>query len=315
MKLAGVVLAALLSLLLLYFLLIRPWYETWGATAEEVARGLPGDEFAPGARSVETRAISIRAAPEVVWPWLAQLGQDRAGLYAYPWLEELAGSRAPGRTRLLGLPDPRPGDAFWTYPRSARGGVVEVRVAAVERGRALVLWARAAPGLLGALLPHGVWAFVLEPRTDGSTRLFVRRRAGDPAHGAGLLAWLGRALLFDPLHFALERKLLTTVKSLAEGRPPPPAWLDVLEVVLWGATCAVGIAALAAILLRRRAFWRPLSAGTAALFVLTLLFFARPPLTVAVVLVVGLRVVLAWALKGEAGPLPRPAFSTRKGPS
>ena len=50
-----------------------------------------------------------------------------------------------------------------------------------------------------------------------------------------------------------------------------------------------------------------IAAGTVALFVLTLLFFARPPLLVAVVLVVGLRWVLAWGLRGEPGSVARPA--------
>ena len=36
-----------------------------------------------------TRAVSIDAPPEKVWPWLVQIGQDRAGFYSYTWLENL----------------------------------------------------------------------------------------------------------------------------------------------------------------------------------------------------------------------------------
>ena len=38
-----------------------------------------------------THAITIRAPVEEVWPWLAQIGQDRGGFYSYEWLENLAG--------------------------------------------------------------------------------------------------------------------------------------------------------------------------------------------------------------------------------
>ncbi|HTT70822.1 MAG TPA: hypothetical protein VMG32_06325 [Anaeromyxobacteraceae bacterium] len=309
MRLAGVVLAALAALVLQYFVLIRPWYETWGATAAEALRDLPGDELIPDAADVETRGIAIRATPQALWPWIAQLGQERAGLYSYRWLENLLGAEMPSSTHLLGLPDPRPGDRFWIYPRNKARGLGYALYAVVDPGRALVLQGHGAevPGLFGELWPGGTWAFVLEPQPDGTTRLLVRHRRGEQKGGSGPLASLYRALLFDPVQFAMERKLLLTVKVLAEGRPPPPAWADVAEVVLWLATAACGLAAAAAVLLRRATFWRPLAAGTVALFVLTLLFFARPPLLVAVVLVVGLRWVLAWGLKGEPGSVARPA--------
>jgi hypothetical protein len=60
-------------LLLAYRSLGRPWHQRWGATDEEIARALPGDELLPDA-NVSTRAITIDARPEQVWPWLVQLG-------------------------------------------------------------------------------------------------------------------------------------------------------------------------------------------------------------------------------------------------
>ena len=50
------------AVLVIGFLSIaRPWYRTWGATAQEVERSLPGDRIAPAPASRETRAITIRA--------------------------------------------------------------------------------------------------------------------------------------------------------------------------------------------------------------------------------------------------------------
>ncbi|HQF71439.1 MAG TPA: hypothetical protein PLH39_09200, partial [Promineifilum sp.] len=63
--------------------LTRRWYATWGATPAEQQRALPGDDIVAQPRLVVTRAITIRAPAEAIWPWLLQLGQGRGGLYSY----------------------------------------------------------------------------------------------------------------------------------------------------------------------------------------------------------------------------------------
>ena len=60
-----------------YFLAIRPWHRRWGATEEEAGMPLPGDDLVPEPGYQHTRAVTIRAPAEAVWPWLAQIGQDR----------------------------------------------------------------------------------------------------------------------------------------------------------------------------------------------------------------------------------------------
>jgi hypothetical protein len=56
-------------------LVVRPWYLQWGATEEEAAMPLPGDELVPFPRVQSTRAVTIHAPAEVVWPWLVQFGK------------------------------------------------------------------------------------------------------------------------------------------------------------------------------------------------------------------------------------------------
>ena len=63
----------------------------WGATSDEVVMTLPGDDLLGRADLVATRAITVRAEVEDVWPWLAQMGQGRGGLYSYDWVENLVG--------------------------------------------------------------------------------------------------------------------------------------------------------------------------------------------------------------------------------
>ncbi|MDR1151534.1 MAG: hypothetical protein LBK72_03485, partial [Bifidobacteriaceae bacterium] len=95
------------------------WHRSWGATASERTRDLPGDDLIPFPRLQATRAIGISASPADVWPWLVQLGQDRGGFYSYDVLENVMGldihsadaihpewqGLAPGDTVLLAPPD------------------------------------------------------------------------------------------------------------------------------------------------------------------------------------------------------------------
>jgi hypothetical protein len=62
-----------------YARLLRPWMKTWGTRPGEAEKELAGDETVPDPGLEQTRAITIGAPAEEVWPWLGQLGQDRAG--------------------------------------------------------------------------------------------------------------------------------------------------------------------------------------------------------------------------------------------
>lgn len=61
----------------------------WCATTAEVGALMPGDEPVPHPRLGYTRAITINAPVEAVWPWLAQIGQGRGGLYSFDGLENV----------------------------------------------------------------------------------------------------------------------------------------------------------------------------------------------------------------------------------
>ena len=77
----------LASITLFYLLVYRPWSLSWGATAEEVNRQMPGDDILEKPTFNATRAISIKASPEEIWPWIIQIGYKRAGFYSYDRLD------------------------------------------------------------------------------------------------------------------------------------------------------------------------------------------------------------------------------------
>lgn len=60
-------------------------------TPAEKAQPFHGDDWlAPDERHVRyDSAITINATPDVIWPYIRQCGQDRAGWYSFDWLERL----------------------------------------------------------------------------------------------------------------------------------------------------------------------------------------------------------------------------------
>jgi hypothetical protein len=57
-----------------YLRWIRPRAFSWGATGEEAGRPMAGDELCPRPQLNATRAVTIAARPEDIWPWLVLLG-------------------------------------------------------------------------------------------------------------------------------------------------------------------------------------------------------------------------------------------------
>lgn len=98
------------ALALLGVVLVR-WGTRWGSTAQERAREMPGDAYlngGPRARVTMTRAISIHAPVERVWPWVCQLGRG-AGWYSIDWLDN--GRKTSAWHIVSWIPEPRLGDA------------------------------------------------------------------------------------------------------------------------------------------------------------------------------------------------------------
>ena len=187
---------------LLAVVLLLSWYgrrsESWGASAEEVEAQMTGDEWlepGPGARVRMTRATSVDATAERLWPWIAQIGRG-AGWCSYDRLDN--GGRASARHIVGWIPAPRVGD-------SAAIGYLRH----VEPGRELVWWL---PGIrfLGARF-RGVTLYRLVPEGD-RCRLVVRIQAD--AHG---LAGRFACWLFRVIDGFMARRQLVEIRRRAES--------------------------------------------------------------------------------------------------
>jgi hypothetical protein len=183
--------------------LLRRWHMRWRATDDELQAALPGDEIVPDA-IVSTRAIDIQAPPAAVWPWLIQMGQDRAGFYSYDWLERLAGAGIHNSDRIVAeWQTLGPRDLMRTYRYIARFEPLGWLVETVDPQRCLVV--RSVKG-------NWSWSLVLSPRDGGGTRLLARTRSAR----SGALATLLGALTGEPMHFVMEVGVLRGVKHRAE---------------------------------------------------------------------------------------------------
>ena len=79
--------AIAIAVVSLYLGVVGPWQRRWGATGEEVARRMPGDDLLRADAHSTTRAVTIDAQPEDVFPWLLQIGYGRGGWYSYDWID------------------------------------------------------------------------------------------------------------------------------------------------------------------------------------------------------------------------------------
>ena len=151
--------------------LLRRVSMRWGACDQEVGADLPGDELLPHADLCVTRAVTIRAAADEVWPWIAQLGQGRGGFYSYDVLENLIGCDIHSADRIV--------PQWQTIAAGDRVNLapeVRLTVAQVDPVRSLVLRG-GIPSMVMRSSPYDfTWAFVLSPASDGTTRLVVRER-------------------------------------------------------------------------------------------------------------------------------------------
>jgi hypothetical protein len=180
-----------------YMRLLRPWQLRWGATNEECERLLPGDDLVQAPTLDATRAMTIRAQPSDIWPWLAQVGVNRAGWYSYDWLDNLG--RPSAREIIAELQDIEVGDLIPMSPDGTQG----IRVHALDLPYSMI-WGT--PG-------DTSWAWVLDPQPDGTTRLISRVRSR--------YRWLSPSIAFSMLlEFAdiwMMRRMLLNLRERVEA--------------------------------------------------------------------------------------------------
>jgi hypothetical protein len=263
------VMALIVLLAVVYFFAIRPSQLRWGATEQEAARAMPGDELVPVPSFRATRAITIQGTPQEIWPWLAQMGYNRAGFYGYDLIENV-GARTGMRSADRILPElqhPKPGDVL---PISS---VASMYFGQIETGNYLI-WR-------GATTPtDGCFTWALVPIDGTHTRLISRIRLRYHWSSSRLLPLDIFTELAD--HVAVPR-ILRGIKGLVEGRPTPSLAEEAAEIAVW--LLAVAEFAVALVLVFRWRRWgRAWFMGLAAGFLLQFVLYGHAPVWVGALL-------------------------------
>jgi hypothetical protein len=179
---------------------VRSWHLRWGATDAEVASSMPGDELLRDPSFDATRAITIAAPPEAVWPWLVQVGFGRAGWYSYDVLDNLG---RPSATSVL--PDQQ---SLEIGDRVPMAGTVDERTAFRAGGFArphYLLWRQV----------DSTWVWTLRPIEGGRTRLVTRLKVRYEWRRSPLVAF-ATLILLEHGDFAMMRKMLRGIRDRAE---------------------------------------------------------------------------------------------------
>jgi hypothetical protein len=193
------IVVALIVVAAAFFSLYRPWHLKWGAARQEVGRSMPGDEIVPRPIFNATRAVTIDARPEDIWPWIVQIGFGRAGWYSYDLLDNLG--RHSSERIVPELQHIEVGDLVPLGPGEGSGMFVKEFVL----NRSILWWT----GKNG----QTTWAWGLHPTSDGATRLVSRVRAPFSWRQPMSAVWL---LLVEVADFPMMRKCLLGIKRRAE---------------------------------------------------------------------------------------------------
>ena len=181
----------------IYLRFVRPWHSRWGATDEEVARAMPGDEIIPEAHST-TRAISVACSPDHLWKWVVQLGYGRGGWYSYDWIDN---DGKPSADRIdPALQDLKVGERIDMLP--GFGPVVRELVPNDH--------------FVAGDVEGGTWCLAIYPEAGGS-RLVSRWRQNWRVNGIAARFFISIA---DPGAFLMEQKMLRTLRDRAGSTNP-----------------------------------------------------------------------------------------------
>jgi hypothetical protein len=195
------ILACVVILVIATVALLTPWMDRWGATNQEVAAALPGDELVLNPAETVTRVVTIQAAPEEIFLWLLQMGADKGGLYSISWLEaNLLRCKLVNADRIHPeWLDLKVGDQMKMCPGDF--GPPPYEVAQIKPDQALVLGHRSSDGWAET------WQFVLQPQSDSSVRLVMRNRSEMSG---------GIRTVLHPGIFIMQRAMLLGIKDRAE---------------------------------------------------------------------------------------------------
>jgi proline iminopeptidase len=199
-----------------YLAVVRPRLLRWGATVDEARGPYPGAGLIPGSTRSATMAVTIDAPPSRVWPWLVQMGTDRAGWYSWDRLDNFGRrsaetihpewqENAPG-DRLAAKPD---GRQWWEIAALEPERFSGLRMSLDLRGRPFDP-ARTRP----RYYTDSIWGFELYEMPGECTRLVV---SGYWSLRPQWLQPIMSIAMLEPSHWVMQTRQFSNLKRLAKS--------------------------------------------------------------------------------------------------
>ncbi|CAG0998807.1 hypothetical protein ANRL4_02973 [Anaerolineae bacterium] len=250
------ILALLGLVFFIYLLWARPYQLRWGATQAEIGQPMPGDELDTHPTFLATRAITIDATPREIWPWLVQMGYERAGFYGYDIIENLGSRQGPQSAERIvpELQNVKVGDEI---PISAVGSW---RLYAIELEHYFI-WS----GMTG----DGGFTWALYPIDEHHTRLVSRIRW---SHHYSPPSQLALDVFTEFTDHLAVRKILQGVKGRVEGHIESTTQTN-MEFAIYVAAALIFFVAIVLLIVRPLTWGRWL-AGLAAGAVWLIIWYA-----------------------------------------
>lgn len=291
MRLIRLVLGLILLAVLLFALfgITLAVIPTYGATEREVAAVEPGDDILTNPAVRFTNAITINAPPDLVWGWVAQIGDTRGGFYSYTFIENQIGALMGASDYRVVYHNAERIVAEWQNPQIGDEIIQgSLKISDLRPGEWLLADA-IDPSVLG-----WTWIWHLYPLEGGQQTRLISRFLIEPPPGSANPVM---DFMMNVGGFVMHQNMMQGIKLRAEGGTEPE-WSESVEIVLWTIPLITGVLAAAAFVWRRR--WQaPLLVSCASVVILFVITFVQPALIWRVVLDVLLMGLAYWALFGS----------------
>ena len=188
---------SLIIMVFLYLVFFRPWQLRWGATDAEVKRSMPGDEIVSKPSFNATRAVTIHAPAQNIYPWIVQMGVTRAGWYSYDLLDNLG--RRSAESILPEHQNIQVGDLIPISPDGKQGMWVKY----FRKNKWMLWWDKKG---------DTTWIWEIHPEGDNQFRLITRIRVKYRLFSSAVLF----NLLTEFFDILMMRKSMLGIKRRAE---------------------------------------------------------------------------------------------------
>ena len=188
-----------ITVTLVYFLIIRRWTLTWGATKDEVERSLIGDGVVKTPHFVATRAVTVFAPASEIWKWLLQIGSARAGWYSHDLIDNAG---VPSSRVILPEFQKIENEYFIPFTPDQKNGMW---VKSYQEPQTILWWDKKG---------KSTWLWQLDQLEPDKTRLITRLRTQYDFS----FPWVIYYILYDIGDIIMMGKCMLGIKERAEGK-------------------------------------------------------------------------------------------------